>query len=61
MSMQSTREKALKKKSGLKKVSQSTESCRHCGETTSKHVRYDSGHREYDHERNHPLSCGLKG
>lgn len=35
----------------LKKVHHSKEFCRHCGKETSRSVRHESGHREYDHER----------
>lgn len=40
----------------MRKVSHSTENCRHCGAKISASTRYESGHREYDHEREHKLS-----
>lgn len=35
----------------MKKTHLSREYCRHCGKETSRNMRHESGHREYDHER----------
>lgn len=46
--------KALKEKSSdkddhkMKKTHRSHEYCRHCGKETSRNIRHESGHREYD-------------
>lgn len=40
-----------KEKHKMKKVHHSSEYCKHCGEKTSSSTRHESGHREYDHER----------
>lgn len=45
-----SKDKALAKHT-MKKVHQSVEYCKHCGEKISTHIRHESGHREYDHER----------
>ena len=58
--MQDTKGKALENKKGLKKVHESKQRCRHCGEVTSKETSYSSGHSEYDHERG-PMGCAIKG
>lgn len=47
-----SKHKALKKKTGehtMHKTSHSRDYCRHCGEETSRSIRHESGHREYDH------------
>ena len=47
--------KALKSRTGkhseehkMKKTHHSREYCRHCGKETSRNVRHESGHREFD-------------
>lgn len=43
-----------KKKEVAKKMHRthsSVEHCRHCGTKVSSSTRYESGHREYDHEK----------
>lgn len=51
----SPQHKAIKKRLGdapiehkMKKTHHSREYCRHCGEETSRNIRHESGHREFD-------------
>lgn len=43
----------------MKKVHHSRDYCRHCGKETSRNVRHESGHREYDCS-DAPKSEGIK-